>query len=98
MSVTWLRKLEDTTVANPNYPEMLENMRYFDSDTVEEPNTNTDNNTNDTGSLEHSRKDETQVGMLYPFISDYDNMCIWEAYRPDQDPLSIYSRHVVLLL
>ena len=51
-------------------------MRYFDSDTVEEPNTNTDNNTNDTGSLEHSRKDETQVGMLYPFISDYDNMCI----------------------
>ena len=95
---TQLRKLEDTTVTDPDYPEMLENMCYFDGDTVEEPDTNADNNTNSTGSLEHSREDELQAGTLYPFISDYDNMRIQEAYRPNQVPLSIYSRHVILLL
>jgi len=93
------------TVADYNYPEMLENTCYFDGDAVEEPNTDgnaveePNNDANDTGSLEHSREDETQAGMLlYPFILDYDNMCIREAYGPNQVPLSIYSRRVVLLL
>jgi len=83
MSVTQLHKLKDTTVADPNYPEMLENVCYFDGNAVEEPNTDGDNNNDDMGSLEHSREDETQVGTLYPFILDYDNMHIRKAYRPD---------------
>ena len=62
---------------------MLENAHYFDSNAVKEPDTNANNNADDTGSLEHSREDETQVGTLYPFISDYDNMHIREAYGPD---------------
>jgi len=88
------------TVANPDYPKMLENTRYFDGDAVEEPNTNanTNNDTNDMGSLELSREDETQVGTLYPFILDYDNMRICEAYGPNRVPLSIFSRQVILLL
>jgi len=90
--VAQLRKLEDMTVADPNYPEMLESMRYFDSNAVEESDTDANNDANNTGSLEHSREDETQAGALYPFISDYDNMRIREAYRPNQVPLSIYSR------
>ena len=88
------------TVANPDYPKMLENTHYSDGDAVKEPDTDADANNyaDDTGSLELSREDKTQVGTLYPFISDYDNMHIRKAYRPDQVPLSIYSRQVVLLL
>jgi len=71
---------------------MLENVRYFNSNAVEEPDTNTNNNANNMGSLELSREDETQVGTLYPFISDYDNMRICEAYGPDRVPISIFSR------
>jgi len=85
VSVAQLCELKDMTVADPNYPEMLENACYFDGNAVEEPNTdtNTNNDADDTDSLEHSREDETQVGVLYPFILDYDNMHIREAYRPD---------------
>jgi len=100
VSVARLHKLEDTTVADPDYPKMLENACYFDSDAVEEPDTDADanNKADNMGSLELSREDETQVGMLYPFILDYDNMHIREAYGPDRVPLSIYSRRVILLL
>ena len=99
MSVARLCELEDTTIADPNYPEMLENVCYFDSDAVKEPDTDADanNEANDMGSLELSREDETQAGTLYPFISDYDNMCIRKAYGSNRVPLSIYSRQVVLL-
>ena len=98
--VARLCKLKDTTVTNPDYPKMLENACYFDSDAVEEPDTDADanNKADNMGSLELSREDKTQAGILYPFISDYDNMHIRKAYRPDQVPLSIYSRQVVLLL
>ena len=83
--VARLHKLENMTVANPDYPEMLENACYFDGDAVEEPDTDTDanNEADDMGSLELSREDETQTGILYPFILDYDNMRICEAYGPD---------------
>ena len=99
VSVAQLCELKDMTVTDPDYPEMLENTCYFnsnaveepdtDGDTVEEPNTDTNNNADDMGSLEHSREDKTQAGALYPFISDYDNICIREAYGPDWLPLSI---------